>query len=398
MSPSTALEGIIVVEMTQAMAGPFCAMTLGDLGADVIKVERPGAGDQSRSWGPPFQGGESSYFLCVNRNKRSVTLNLKTQGGRAAMQRLLERADAFVINLPGDTQRQANGVDWDTLHTLNPRLIYCLVSGYGATGPWANQPGYDLIAQGLSGLMSITGEPGTPPTRFPLPVADIVTGLYSALAIEAALLARGRTGQGQFLDLSLQASQLTWLTNVSGAYFATGDLPPKVGNAHPSISPYGVYHARDEYLIAAAGTPKLWHALCTALDAEDLEDDPRFATNKDRILNRAELTETLNDLLGQQDREHWLEVLGQAGIPCGPILDVDQALVHPQIQHRQMIVEQEHPTAGTIHSVGNPILFSQTQVSYRRPPPRLGEHTEPVLHWLGYDGDEIERLRQEGAI
>jgi crotonobetainyl-CoA:carnitine CoA-transferase CaiB-like acyl-CoA transferase len=246
--------------------------------------------------------------------------------------------------------------------------------------------------------MSITGEPGTPPTRFPLPVADIVTGLYSALAIQAALLARGRTGQGQFLDLSLQASQLTWLTNVSGAYFATGALPPKVGNAHPSISPYGVFHAQDEYLIVAAGTPKLWHALCTALDAEALENDPRFATNKDRILNRPELTETLNELLGQQDREHWLEALSQAGIPCSPILNVDQALDHPQIQHRQMIVEQEHPTAGTIHSVGNPILFSQTPVSYRHPPPRLGEHTDQVLQWLGHSRDEIDRLREEGAI
>jgi crotonobetainyl-CoA:carnitine CoA-transferase CaiB-like acyl-CoA transferase len=398
MSQSRALQGITVVEMTQAMAGPFCAMTLGDLGADVIKVERPGAGDQSRSWGPPFQGGESSYFLCVNRNKRSVTLDLKTEGGRTAMQRLLRQADAFVINLPRNTQRKANGVDWETLHDLNPRLIYCLVSGFGATGPFANQPGYDLLAQGLSGLMSITGEPGTPPTRFPLPVADIVTGLYSALAIEAALIARGHTGQGQFLDLSLQASQLTWLTNVSGAYFATGALPPKVGNAHPSISPYGVYHARDEYLIVAAGTPKLWHALCTVLDAGELENDPRFATNGDRIINRPELTEILNTLLGQQDRQYWLERLSQAGIPCSPILNVDQALDHPQIQHRQMIIEQEHPTAGTIHSVGNPILFSQTQVSYRRPPPRLGEHTDEVLQWLDYGSDEIVRLRQEGAI
>jgi crotonobetainyl-CoA:carnitine CoA-transferase CaiB-like acyl-CoA transferase len=398
MNSSTVLQGITIVEMTQAMAGPFAAMTLGDLGADVIKVERPGIGDQSRTWGPPFQGDESAYFMCVNRNKRSAVFNLKTEGGRGAMQRLLQRVDVFLLNLPRADQRRANGVDWETLHALNPRLIYCLISGYGATGPDADRPGYDLIAHGLSGLMSITGEPGTPPTRFPLPIADIVTGLYSIIAIEGALLARERTGQGQFLDLSLQASQVTWLTNVSGAYFATYQLPPKVGNAHPNIAPYGVFEASDGYLIVCAGTPKLWSALCQIVDAGWLEHDPRFATNGERVLNRAELTETLNGILGQRERAHWLETLDRAGIPCAPILDVAQALSHPQLLHRGMIVEQEHPTAGTIHSVGNPILFSDTPVRYHRPPPRLGEHTEEVLSWLGYDGDEIERLRNEGAL
>jgi formyl-CoA transferase/CoA:oxalate CoA-transferase len=373
-------------------------MALGDLGADVIKVERPGIGDQSRAWGPPFQGGESAYFLCVNRNKRSVVLNLKTKGGQTAMQQLLQQADVFLVNLPRDEQRKANGIDWETLHTLNPRLIYGLISGYGATGPDANRPGYDLIAQGLSGLMSITGEPGTPPTRFPLPIADIVTGLYAVIAVEAALLARQRDGCGQFLDLSLQASQLTWLTNVSGSYFATHQLPAKVGNAHPNVAPYGVFEASDDYLIVAAGTPKLWSALCLALDAEWLEHDSRFATNGDRVLNKVELTETLNGLLAQRERAYWLEALDRAGIPCSPILDVGQALSHPQILHRGMIVEQEHPTADTIHSVGSPILFSETPVSYRRPPPRLGEHTEEVLRWLGYSDARIDALRQEGAI
>jgi len=398
MSRSGALEGITVVEMTQAMAGPFCAMTLGDLGADVIKIERPGAGDQTRTWGPPFEGGESSYFLCVNRNKRSVVLNLKTAGGRASMQALLSKADVFVVNLPRKSQRVSNGIDWETLHTLNPRLIYCLISGYGATGPDAERPGYDLIAQGLSGLMSITGEPGTPPTRFPLPIADIVTGLYAVIAIQAALLARGMSGQGQFLDLSLHASQVTLLTNVSGAYFGTGELPPKVGNAHPNVVPYGVFHARDGYLIMAAGTPKLWEALCTTLDGEALRDDPRFATNQDRVQNRTALTAAINEILGRHDRAHWLTLLEEAGIPCGPILDVAEALVYPQLLHRGMIVEQEHPTAGTIHSVGSPILFSNTPASYRRPPPRLGEHTEEVLSAWGYTDEEIDALRQEGAI
>lgn len=398
MSQERALHGITVVDLTQAMAGPFCSMTLGDIGAEVIKVERPGMGDQSRTWGPPFEGGESSYFMCVNRNKRSVTLNLKTEGGRVAMHRLIERADVFVTNLPRADQRHANGVDWETLRTVNPRLIYCLITGYGATGPCAEQPGYDLIAQGLSGLMSITGEPGTPPIRFPLPMADIVTGLYSTIAIEAALLARQRTGRGQFLDLSLQASQVTWLTNVSGAYFGTDKLPEKVGNSHPNIVPYGVFHARDSYLIIAAGTQKLWHLLCGALGAQWLEDDVRFVSNADRLRHRRELTEVINGILGQREVAHWLEVIGAAGVPCGPILDVAQALAHPQLLHRGMIVRQQHPAAGEIRSVGNPILFSDTPVSYRLPPPLLGEHTEEVLSSLGYSDVELASLREEGAI
>jgi crotonobetainyl-CoA:carnitine CoA-transferase CaiB-like acyl-CoA transferase len=398
MSDATALQGITVVELAQAMAGPFCCMLLGDMGANVVKVEMPGAGDQSRTWGPPFQDGESAYFICVNRNKRSVTLNLKTEGGREAMQRLIRGSDVLVTNLPREEQRRANGVDWETLHALHPGLIYCLISGYGSTGPYAGQPGYDLIAQGLSGLMSITGEPGTPPTRFPLPIADIVTGLYSVVAIEAALVARGRDGRGQFLDLSLQASQVTWLTNVSGAYFATGELPGKVGNSHPNIAPYGVFHARDGYLIVAAGTQKLWHQLCVTLGSEWLEADPRFATNADRTRNKAELTVLLNEVLGRDDVEHWVAVLQAAGIPCGPILNVAQALAHPQLVHRQMIVEQEHPKAGTVHSVGNPIAFSETPARYVLPPPSLGQHTEEVLRSLGYDEAAIERLRKEGAI
>jgi formyl-CoA transferase/CoA:oxalate CoA-transferase len=394
----TALQGITVVDLTQAMAGPFCCMTLGDMGAEVIKVERPGIGDHSRTWGPPFQKGESSYFMSVNRNKRSVLLNLKTEGGRAAMHRLIERVDVLVTNLPRRAQREANGVDWETLHALNPGLIYCLISGYGADGPYADQPGYDLIAQGLSGLMSITGEPGTPPMRFPLPIADIVTGLYSVIAIEAALIARERTGAGQFLDLSLQASQVTWLTNVSAAYFATGQLPAKVGNFHPNIAPYGVYQARDEYLILCAGTQKLWRLVCAALGAGSLEDDPRFATNADRSRNRTELTALLNEILAQHDAAHWVGTLREAGIPCAPILNVAEALDHPQVVHRGMMVEQEHPVAGEIRSVGNPILFSETPVRYPLPPPFLGQHTEEVLASLGYDGEEIARLRQEGAI
>ena len=398
MNHTTALQGITVVDLTQAMAGPFCGMTLGDLGAKVIKVERPAVGDQSRTWGPPFQGGESSYYLCINRNKRSVTLNLKTEGGQGAMHRLIRKADVFITNLPRDSQRKANGVDWETCRALNPRLVYCLISGYGATGPYADQPGYDLIAQGLSGLMSITGELGTPPMRFPLPIADIVTGLYATIAIEAALIARERTGRGQFIDLSLQGCQVTWLTNVSAAYFATGELPEKVGNSHPNIVPYGVFRARDGYFILCAGTQKLWHGLCVALGAESLENDARFATNAVRLQNRDELTDLLNGVLARDDVACWVAVLQEAGIPCGPILNVAQALEHPQMVYRETVVEQEHPAAGTVRSVANPIRFSDTPVRYSAPPPLLGQHTDEVLEWLGYDATDIDRLREEQAI
>ena len=398
MNRTTALQGVTVVDVTQAMAGPFCGMTLGDLGADVIKVERPGVGDQSRTWGPPFQEGESAYFMCVNRNKRSLTLNLKTEEGREVIHKLVQQADVFITNLPRRAQRQANGVDWQTLQVVNPRLVYCLITGYGTTGPYAEQPGYDIIAQGLSGLMSITGEPDTPPTRYPPPISDIVTGLYSVIAIQAALLARERTGQGQFLDLSLQSCQVTWLTNLSGAYFATHQVPVKLGNAHPNIAPYEVFQARDGYLIIGAATQKLWHLLCVALDAESLEDDPRFLTNADRLQHRPKLAERINQILIHHDVTHWVDVLSKAGIPCGPILNVAQAIEHPQIVHRGMIVEQEHPRAGTIHSVGNPILFSGTPVRYELAPPLLGQHTDGVLASLGYGEDEISDLRTKGAI
>ena len=393
------LDNITVIELTQALAGPYCTMMLGDLGADVIKIERPPKGDQSRGWGPPFLAGESAYFLSTNRNKRGMTLNLKEPAAREIMHRLIERADVFVTNLPRQSSRRANGADWETLHALNPRLVYCSITGYGTTGPYAERGGYDVIAQGESGLMSLTGEVDGDPIRYPIPIADVTTGIYSAFAIVASLLARERTGEGQFLDMALLDSQISWLTNVAGNYFATGERPPRLGNAHPTIVPYQPFRARDKHFIVGVGSERLWKKFCAVLGmADTLTDDPRFATNSDRLAHRQELIALLEEIFVREDADVWVERFGAAGIPCGPINFVDEALAHPQALHRGVIVELEHPLIGTVRSLGNPMHFSHTSITYRLPPPMLGQHTDEVLRELGYDEQGIRELRERGAV
>lgn len=395
----TVLDNVTVVDLTQALAGPYCTMMLGDLGADVIKVERPAEGDQSRGWGPPFLGSESAYFLSTNRNKRGMTLNLKETSAQEVMHRLIERADVFVINLPRRASRRENGVDWEALHALNSRLVYCSITGYGMTGPYAERGGYDVIAQGESGLMSLTGEVDGDPIRYPIPIADVTTGIYSAFAIVAALLARERTGEGQFLDMALLDSQISWLTNVGGNYFATGERPPRLGNAHPTIVPYQPFRARDKHFIVGVGTERLWEKFCAVLGlADTLTKDPRFATNSDRLVHRRELIAMLEEIFAREDAEVWVEHFVDVGIPSGPINFVDEALAHPQALHRGVIVELEHPLIGTVRSVGNPIHFSHTPITYRLPPPTLGQHTDEVLRELGYDEREISKLRETGAV
>jgi formyl-CoA transferase/CoA:oxalate CoA-transferase len=383
-SGSGVLIGTRVVDLTQALAGPYCTMLLGDLGADVIKVERPGTGDQSRGWGPPYLNGESAYFLSVNRNKRGITLNLKEPQAQGIMHRLVRTADVFVVNQPRLSSLKKLGIDYETLHRLNPRLIYCSITGYGMTGPYAGRPGYDVVIQGEAGLMSLTKEVDGEPVRYPIPIADVTTGIYSALAILAALLARQRTGEGQFIDNSLIESQVAWLTNVGGNYFATGRRPPRLGNAHPSIVPYQPFRARDKHLIVGVGTERLWERFCRALGVQDtLMTDPRFATNADRLTHRDELIPQLEEILSAQDADHWLGRFREAGIPCGPINFVDEILNDPHIRRRGVIVELEHPAAGVVRSIANPVRLSQTPVSYRRPPPTLGQHNQEVLGELG---------------
>ena len=395
----TALDNIRVVDLTQALAGPYCTMMLGDLGAEVIKVERPPDGDQSRGWGPPFLGSESAYFLSANRNKRGMTLDLKKPAAIEVMHRLIERADVFVTNLPREASRRENGVDWETLHALNPRLIYCSITGYGMTGPYAERGGYDVIAQGESGLMSLTGEVDGDPIRYPIPIADVTTGIYSAFAIVAALLARERTGDGQFLDMALLDSQISWLTIVAGNYFATGQRPPRLGNAHPTIVPYQPFRARDKHFIVGVGSERLWHKFCAVLGMTDtLANDPRFATNSDRLAHRQELVTLLEEVFVREDADFWVARFEEADIPCGPINFVDEALAHPQTLHRGVIVELEHPLIGTVRSLGNPMHFSHTPITYRLPPPMLGQHTDEILQELGYDEAEVRKLKESGTV
>ncbi len=394
------LENITVIDLTQAMAGPYCTMILGDMGAEVIKIERPGSGDQSRGWGPPFIEGESTYFLSVNRNKKSLSLNIRSEAGQKILHELVKTADVFIHNIPRKASQQRAKVDEETLRALNPRLIYCNISGYGSDGPYAERPGYDMVAQGEAGIMSLTGAP-TPdgePYRFPVPLADMTTGLYAAIGILGALYARHHSGTGQTIDISLLESQTAWSAILAASYLNAGVVPPRLGNDHPSIVPYQVFPAKDKYIIVAVGTEKLWASFCAALNVPHLQNDPRYRTNADRLAHRDELTAELEAIIKTQPSEVWLEKLRKAGIPNGPINRIPDTMAHPQLRARQFIVELEHPLAGMVKSLGNPVRMSDTAVSYRTPPPLLGEHTEPILRALNYGDDQISQLRADGVI
>ena len=393
------LEGIRVIDLTQALAGPYCTMMLGDLGADVIKIERPGSGEMSRGWAPPFVGSESAYFLSVNRNKRGLTLDLRKPEGQEIIAHLLDGADVFVTSLHKLDSVRRYGLDWETVQARNPRLIYCSITGYGHTGPYAGRGGYDVVAQGEAGLMSITGEPDGDPVRYPVPIADITTGIYSVVGILGALLVRERTGRGQYLDMSLLESQSAWLSVIAGGYFATGERPRRLGNAHPNIVPYQPFRAADKHIIVAVGSERLWRRFCDLLGiADTIGTDPRFKTNPDRIAHRSELVSQLQTIIEQHESDYWLEHLRAADIPCGPINFVDDTLNDPHLRARGMIVELEHPLVGLVRSVGDPVRLSETPVTYRRHPPLLGEHNVEILRELGYNQTAIDRFVADGVV
>ncbi len=383
MTDAAPLAGIKVVDMTEALAGPYCAMLLGDLGADVIKVERPKDGDQARGWGPPFLEGESAYFLAINRNKRSIELDAKDPADARVLQTLIGRADVFLTNNPRLESLARSQLDPTTLRGRHPRLVYGAISGYGHTGPKASRGGYDIIAQGEAGLMALTGPVDGGPSRFPSPMADISGGIYTCIGVLAALYARDNratgTGAGQLVDVALVDAQLSWLANIGANYFATGKRPPRLGNAHPTVTPYQPVRARDKTMIIAVGNERLWAKFCTVLGAEaTLLRDPRFATNAARNVNRAELIALIEEILSHRDAAEWVEELVAAGIPAGPINFPDETLTDEHVLARRMIVELEHPLIGVVKSIAAPIRFAANGPTYRRYPPRLGEHNAEV--------------------
>jgi formyl-CoA transferase len=399
------LEGIRVLDLTRAMAGPFCTMMLGDLGADVIKLERPGRGDESRGWGPPFVGepygpypGESAYFLSANRNKRSITLNLKSAEGQEIVRRLAAASDAFVENFRTGVLDEM-GLGYEDLRAVNPRLVYCSVSGYGRTGPYAQRPGYDFVIQAEGGFMGITGPEEGPPYRVGVPIIDITAGMFAATAILAALRARDATGEGQLVDVSLLDTQVALLTNVASNYLVGGEPHRRLGNAHPNITPYEAFPARDRWFALAAANERQWAILCDAIGRPDLKADPRFADNNARVANRAALREILDQAFQARDAGEWLDRFQKAGLPCGPINTIPDVFAHPQAGARGLALQAEHPTAGPVRFAGFPYKLSETPAEVRQPPPRLGEHTEEVLvSLLGYSAEEAATLREREII
>jgi len=389
------LEGLTVLDLTRVLSGPYCTMLLADMGARVIKVEQPGKGDDTRAWGPPFLEGESAYFLSINRNKESVTVDFKRPEGRAILDQLLGRSDVLVENFrPGTLAKQ--GLDYSSIKSRFPRLVYCSVSGFGQTGPRRDEPGYDAVMQGEGGLMSITGTPDGPPVRLGVAIADIVSGMFAAYGISMALFARERTGRGQEVDVAMLDAVSALLTYQAGNYFASGKTPARLGNRHPSIAPYETFAASDGDFVLAVGNDELWKKFCAVagLDAGD-----RFATNRQRVSDYDALRPIIAARLATRPRQHWIEGLTAAGVPCGSVRDLRELFDDPQIRAREMVAFVEHQTIGALKVLGMPVKLSDTPGLLRSAPPRLGEHTHAILHGnLGLDEAAIARLREQKVI
>jgi formyl-CoA transferase len=395
---ATLLQSIRVLDLSRVLAGPYCTMLLGDLGAQVIKVERPGCGDDTRAWGPPFIAGESAYFLCTNRNKQSITLDLKSPAGRDVVLRLAACCDVLVENfMPGTLDRL--GLGWEQVSAVNPRMVFCSITGFGQDGPCRDAPGYDIMIQAMSGVMSITGQADGPPTKVGVAISDITAGLFACNAILAALVSRGRTGRGERIDISLLDSSVAWLANVGANYLATGEVPERPGNAHANIVPYQAFDTADRPIVVAVGNDGQWQRFCAAVERGDLANDPQFATNPLRVQHRQELIPQLQRAINSRTADEWLARLAEAGVPSAAVNTLDRVFRNPQVQARRMLVEVQHPTAGRLPMAGSPFKLSNSgEVDYR-PPPRLGEHTECVLRdVLGMSGEQIAALGAGGAL
>jgi crotonobetainyl-CoA:carnitine CoA-transferase CaiB-like acyl-CoA transferase len=392
------LEHITVLDLTRVLSGPYCTMLLADMGARVIKIERPGKGDDTRGWGPPFLEGESAYFLSINRNKESVTLDFKQPDGRALLERLAAKSDVLVENFRPGTLSKI-GFDYASLHENYPRLVYCSISGFGQTGPRRTEPGYDAVIQAEGGLMSITGDADGPPFRLGVAIADIVSGMFAAYGIAMALLARERTGRGQQVDLGMLDAVTALLTYQAGNYFASGKAPGRLGNRHPSIVPYETFAAADGDFVIAVGNDELWKKFCAATGLNGADGIDRFATNRDRVTRYSELRPLLAERLRTKTRAEWIDALGRAGVPCGSVRDLDEVFEDPQLRAREMLASIAHHTIGTLTVTGVPVKLSETPGGVRMAPPRLGEHTAAVLRdELGLDSDAIARLQRDRII
>ena len=399
----TALEGIRVLDLSRVLAGPWCGQNLADLGAEVIKVERPGAGDDTRGWGPPFlkdrEGRDtdsSAYYLAANRGKKSVTIDLASEAGQAAVRALAAKCDVVLENYKVG-QLKKYGLDYDSLREVNPGVVYCSVTGFGQTGPWSHRPGYDFIIQGIGGLMSITGEaddrPGGGPQKVGVAVVDLMTGMYATQAVIAALFHRERTGEGQYIDMALLDAQVAMLANMNTNYLVGGEPPRRWGNAHPNLVPYQTFKASDGWIIVAVGNDEQYRRFCEVGGRPELVTDPRFLRVRDRIVNREALIPLLAEMIAPRTMQRWIDDLEAAGVPCGPINTLDKVFENPQVQSRGLRIDLEREDTGPIPLVGSPIRMSATPVRYELPPPRLGEHTQEVLRdLLGWSDEEIARV------
>jgi crotonobetainyl-CoA:carnitine CoA-transferase CaiB-like acyl-CoA transferase len=391
------LDGLFVVDLSRILSGPVCSMMLADMGAEVVKVEPPPHGDDSRLWGPPFVGGISTYFHSINRNKKSLGLNLKSEEGRAILWRLCERADVFIENFrPGVLD--ALGFGYAALSAKNPRAIYCSISGFGQTGPYRQRPGYDVVAQGESGLMDLTGYPDQPPAKVGTSISDIVTGMYACQGILLALLARQRTNRGQWVDISLLDSTVSTLTYQALIYLTERKTPQRMGTKHPSIVPYECFEVKDGFVNIGVTNQKQWVSFCKALDVVEWIDDPRYRTAPDRLKNYDQLRPEIDRRFRGMTRQEVLHLMSNAEIPAGPVNTVAEVLQDPQISAREMVQELVHPEYGPIRQLGIPIKLSETPGVVEGAPPRFGEHNAQVLEMLGYEASDVERLRKAGVI
>ncbi len=397
MTHEPPLDGIKVLDLTQFMAGPFCTMLLADMGADVIKIEKPNGGDDIRRSGPPFINSESAAFMGINRNKRSIVIDLKSGEGQAIVRHMARNAHVVVENMrPGTMDRM--GLGYEDLHRENPALVYCSISGFGTTGPYKDRPGFDLMAQGMSGLMSITGVAGGPPMRNGPPITDLNAGIYAAFGIMTAYVSRLKTGVGQHIDASLLEAGIAYTIWESAMFFATGVPPGPVGSGHHLSAPYQAFATKDSYIMVGGANQANWERLCGAIGREDLLEEERFASNALRMQNVVPLEDTLQDTLSEQSTARWLEVLESAGVPCGPINDMAEVFADPQVTARDMVVELEHPLAGTTRNIGIPIKLSETPGSVRTAAPTLGQHTDSVLAEYEYAPDDISSLRTRRVV